>query len=230
MTTPKLIVMLTQDDYTVNNAAAIFDACKHSRAECFGAKEQGIPEQQLKALYAAIKQCGKTAVMEVVAYTEEECLRGAALAAECGCDILLGTTYFDSVNELCRHHRIQYMPFVGEVSGRPSILDGTAQDMIAQAQDYLENGVSGIDLLGYRYTGDAHTLCQQLIEKCGLPVCVAGSINSFDRLDEIKQIAPAYFTIGSAFFDQCFGESMVDQINAVCRYMTEESCDTPKSF
>jgi len=40
--------------------------------------------------------------LEVVAYTEKECIEGAKMAVECGCDILMGTIFFDSVNELCK--------------------------------------------------------------------------------------------------------------------------------
>ena len=40
---PKLIVMLTYNDLTVENAFEIFDGCKNSRAEFFGAKEKSLP-------------------------------------------------------------------------------------------------------------------------------------------------------------------------------------------
>ena len=46
-----------------------------------------------------------------------------------------------------------------------------------------------------------------------------GSVDDFVRLDEIKRISPWAFTIGSAFFDKKFGESIPEQINAVCSYM-----------
>ena len=50
---------------------------------------------------------------------------------------------------------------------------------------------------------------------------VAGSINSYERLDEIKKINPASFTIGSAFFNQCFGSDFGAQIDTVCSYMEQ---------
>ena len=34
--TPKLIVMLTHNDHTVENASEIFESCKHSNAEYWG--------------------------------------------------------------------------------------------------------------------------------------------------------------------------------------------------
>ena len=80
---PELIVMLTWHDYTVENAQQVFDECKDSMARCWGMKEHSLPVEQMKELYAKMKACGKTTFLEVVAYTEEEGLTGARLAAEC---------------------------------------------------------------------------------------------------------------------------------------------------
>ena len=38
--TPELIVMLTHNDITVNDAAAIFARCQHTRAQYIGIKDQ----------------------------------------------------------------------------------------------------------------------------------------------------------------------------------------------
>ena len=38
-----------------------------------------------------MKECGKTTFLEVVAYTEAECLEGAKMGVECGVDYLMGT-------------------------------------------------------------------------------------------------------------------------------------------
>ena len=51
------------------------------------------------------------------------------------------------------------------------------------------------------------------------PVCLAGSINSYQRLDEVKEASPWAFTIGGAFFEEKFGTSFEEQINAVCDYI-----------
>lgn len=214
-----LIVMLTYNDQTVSNAYEIFDQCKDSEAGFWGFKEKSLPIDQMKKLYAYMKDCGKTTFLEVVAYTEEECLEGARMAAECGCDILMGTVFFDSVHGFCREKGLRYMPFVGKVSGRPSVLEGTVEGMIREAEEYLAKGVYGIDLLGYRYVGDAAELNKRFVSEIKAPVCIAGSINSYQRLDEIKQTSPWAFTIGSAFFDQKFGESFSEQINRVCEYI-----------
>ncbi|MBO4457355.1 MAG: hypothetical protein J5802_06535 [Butyrivibrio sp.] len=214
-----LIVMLTYNDLTVPNAPEIFDRCKDSKAEYWGFKEDGLPLDKMKELYANIKACGKMAVLEVVAYTEDLCIKGAQMAVECGCDILMGTVYSDAVNNLCREHGIRYMPFVGKIYDRPSVLEGDIDDMIAEARSYIEKGAYGIDLLAYRYTGDYSELIRRFVSEVNAPVCIAGSVNSYERLDEIKDASPWAFTIGSAFFDKAFGDDFGEQIDKVCEYV-----------
>ena len=217
----ELIIMLTHNDRTVENAYQIFDQCKKSKAKLWGMKEKGISLEQMKKLYAYMKEWNKTTVLEVVAYAEKECMDGAKMAVECGCDILMGTLFFDSVNEFCKENNLKYMPFVGKVSGRPSILEGSVDAMTAEANEYLEKGVYGFDLLGYRYMGDAVTLNKKFVSRVNAPVCIAGSINSHKRLDEVKDTAPWSFTIGSAFFENKFDGTFRKQIDKVCAYMAK---------
>lgn len=218
---PELIVMLTWHDYTVENAAQVWEQCKSSKARFWGFKEHPLPLDQMKAIYDSMKQCGKTAFLEVVAYSEEKGLEGAKIAAACGCDILMGTKFFDSINDYCISHGIKYMPFVGKVTGRPSVLEGDIEDMIAEARNYIERGAYGIDLLGYRFTGDAIALNEALVAGVDAPVCLAGSIDSYERLDEVRRAAPWAFTIGSAFFENKFDGSFAEQVNKVCDYMSK---------
>ena len=218
---PLLIVMLTHDDKTVLNARELFETCSGSSADYFGFKEEPLPPNEMKELYALMKKCGKKTVLEVVAYDEKKCLEGAELAVWCGCDMLMGTMYYDSVAELCRKNGLKYLPFVGEVTGRPSVLGGTIEGMIAEAAELAKKGVDGFDLLGYRFTEDASELIARFVEGTDLPVVIAGSINSYERLDEIKKVDPWGFTIGSAFFENKFGGSFTEQINNVCSYIAE---------
>lgn len=216
---PELIVMLTYNDCTVENAPAIFEECKHSKAKFWGFKEEGLPLTQMKELFTHMKECGKTTVLEVVAYTEEEAMKGAQIAAECNCDILMGTKFSDCVNDFCKKNSLKYMPFVGNITGRPSVLEGSPKEMIAEAKACLEKGVYGFDLLGYRYTGDPFALNKKFISEINAPVCLAGSINSYQRLSEVKEASPWTFTIGKAFFENQFGDTFCEQINNVYDYM-----------
>ena len=218
---PELIVMLTHNDLTVTDAYEIFDQCKKSKAKFWGFKEEPLPLEQMQKLFAYMKDCGKTTFLEVVSYSEKECLEGARKAVACNCDFLMGTTFFDSVNDFCRTNHLNYLPFVGKITGRPSVLEGTPEEMINEANAYIAKGVYGIDLLGYRYTGDASLLNREFVKNMKVPVCIAGSVNSYERLQEIKAVAPWAFTIGGAFFENKFGGTMKEQIDKVCNFMKE---------
>ena len=115
---PELIVMLTHNDLTVENAYQVFEECRNTKALYWGFKEQPLPIEEMQRLYTRMKQCGKRTVLEVVAYTEAEGLEGAQMAATCGCDILMGTCYTPSIHQFCQQHDISYMPFVGQIVGR----------------------------------------------------------------------------------------------------------------
>ena len=219
MPAPQLIVMLTHNDRTVANAREIYLQNRHSQAQFWGFKEEPLPRQEMKDLFTLMKADGKTTFLEVVEYTENAGLAGAEAALECGCDILMGTKFYPSINQFCQANGLKYMPFVGELAERPTILRGNIADIIAEAQSYAAQGVHGIDLLGYRYTGDAAKLNAELVKSVSIPVCIAGSVNSYQRLDELKAAQPWAFTIGSAFFENQFSGSIAEQIDKVCEYM-----------
>ncbi|MEE1062286.1 MAG: hypothetical protein UH071_01330 [Paludibacteraceae bacterium] len=215
----ELIVMLTHNDLTVENAYEIFEQCQDTKALYWGFKEQPLPIEEMKRIYSKMKECGERTVLEVVAYTEAEGLEGAQMAATCGCDVLMGTCYSESIHKLCQQHNIAYMPFVGQITGRPSILMGSIDSMVEEAKRLKEKGVFGVDLLGYRYEQDAEQLISDVVNKVGNPVCVAGSIDSYERLQFIKKVQPWAFTIGSAFFENKFGDTFAEQINKVCDFI-----------
>ncbi|MHC1773412.1 MAG: hypothetical protein AB9907_17085 [Flexilinea sp.] len=213
--------MLTHNDKTVENAFDVFESCKDTPAKYWGFKEEGLPLHEMKRLCSYMKSCGKTTFLEVVAYTEGECLAGAKMAVDCGFDFLMGTLFFDSINEYTRKNNLHYLPFVGKISGRPSILEGTIEGMIDEANSLLKKGVYGFDLLGYRYTGDAVELNKQFVAGINAPVCLAGSVSSYKRLDEVKAAGSWTFTIGGAFFENKFNGSFAEQIIKVIDYMNK---------
>ena len=217
---PKLIVMLTHNDVTVPNAREIFESCKDTTAEFWGFKEVGLPLNEMKELCARMKECGKTTFLEVVAYTEEECLKGAQMAVDAGFDYLMGTLYFESVRKLALENHLKYLPFVGKIDGRPSVLSGSIEEIIAQGHELArKEGVIGFDLLGYRYVGDAVELNRRFVASQTVPVCLAGSVSSYQRLDEVKAAGSWTFTIGGAFFENKFDGTFAEQIDKVVAYM-----------
>ena len=220
---PELIVMLTHNDKTVENAIEVFEAAKDAPAKYWGFKEIGLPVDRMKLLVNKMKSAGKTTFFEVVAYTEDECIEGAKIGVECGFDILMGTLYFDSVKKVCDDAGMKYMPFVGKISGRPSVLDGTIEGMIQEANDLVDHkGIVGFDLLGYRFVGDAVKLNAEFVKHVKAPVCLAGSVASFQRLDEVKATGAWAYTIGGAFFEKKFADaSFGEQIKIVVDYMNK---------
>jgi hypothetical protein len=220
---PKLIIMLTHHDQTVKNAIQIFDECKNLPAEYWGFKDIGLPKEQMKQLVANIKKAGKTTVLEVVTYTETECLAAAKLALECNFDYLMGTIFYPSVFELLKNKPIKYFPFCGKVSQSPSILEGSVDEIITQANQMRNLGVAGFDLLAYRHVGDPEKLIQRFVTEMNAPVVIAGSIDSFARLDRMKEVQPWGFTIGGAFFNKKFvaNGSFGEQITKVLEYLNQ---------
>lgn len=216
---PNLIVMLTHNDLTIENAEEVFLQCKDSKARYWGFKESPLPMEQMHKLFLHMKECDKTTVLEVVAYDEASCVEGAQMAVACGCDILMGTKYYDSVADICRNNNIKYMPFVGTIDGRPSVLSGSIDEIREEVTMLSDKGVFGVDLLAYRYINDPDALIASMVNQNCAEVCVAGSIDSYDRLDYLLKCRPWGFTIGSAFFEHKFGTSISEQIDNVIDYL-----------
>ena len=201
----ELIVMLTHNDVTVPNALEVFTSCRDLPVKYWGFKDHGLEPAAMKQLVDVMKANGKTTFLEVVSYTEEECMRGARLGVECGFDYLLGTLYFDSVYEYVKKTDLKYCPFVGKVSQTPSILEGTVEEMLAQEAAFADKGIYGTDLLGYRYTGEnVDEFCADFVKEAKHPVCLAGSIGSEERIEKVKKMNPWTFTMGSALFAKNF--------------------------
>jgi hypothetical protein len=213
---PELIVMLTHHDKTVDHAIELFEELKDRPVRHWGFKDVGLDKERMKRLVDLMKASEKTTFLEVVSLSEREGVAGARLAVECGFDVLMGTVYFDSIHEVLKGSPVRYYPFVGRVHGHPSILDGPIDEVVDQTRALEERGVHGFDLLSYRYTGDALRLLREVVRATRrVPVVSAGSIDSYDRIADVRDAGAWGFTIGSAFFDKrfvpggSFGENMM---------------------
>jgi hypothetical protein len=69
------------------------------------------------------------------------------------------------------------------------------------------NGVSGLDLLAYRFDGDVEALLTRVCAAVEKPVVVAGSIDSPERIAAVVRSSAAGFTIGAAAFNGAFSGS-----------------------
>lgn len=215
----KIIIMLTHNDKTVGNAREIFEESKTLPTDFWGFKDVGLGKAEMSKLVDAMKNSNKTTFLEVVSYSEEACMNGAKLAVEMGFDYLMGTVYYKSVVDYLANKNIRFMPFCGKVSGSPSVLDGSFDEIIDDARFLISQGVYGIDLLAFRHedgAGLAREYCKAIRE----PVVIAGSISSFARIDFINEINPWAFTMGSALFTANFVPGgFHENLDAVLKYM-----------
>jgi len=220
---PQLIVMLTHHDLTVPNALQLFERTREYPIAHWGFKDVGLPPEAMQSLVKAMKAAGKTTFLEVVSLSEEEGLRGARLAVEFGFDILMGTVFFPSIGAYLKDKPVRYYPFPGRVHSHPSILDGTIDEIVTHARELETYGAHGLDLLTYRYTGDAAYLLDQVVKATKIPIVSAGSISSFDRITEVWDCGAWGFTIGSAFFDGEFVPrgSFEENVLAVCNWLEQ---------
>jgi hypothetical protein len=218
-----LIVMLTHNDVTVKQAKQEFISCSDLPVTYWGFKNLGLPLAEMQDLVTTMKEAGKTTFLEVVTLEEADCLAGAEMARSCGFDYLLGTVYYPSVAAFVKKHHIKYLPFCGTVTGHPSILSGSVEEIVADGLRLQELGVQGTDILAYRHKDHPEEVMRALCEALTMPVIAAGSIGSFDRIDIVEEINPWAYTIGSALFEHKFSdaptfrgqlEAVLDHVNS----------------
>src|SRR4030095_3784796 len=116
---------------------------------------------------------------------------------------------------------IQYYPFPGHIFGHPSSMDGTIDEVVTHAKFLESKGVPGMDLLSYRFIGDAPQLLTEVVKATTVPIVSAGSIDSYRRIAEVWMAGAWGFTIGSALFDKKFvpAGSFLDNTIAVCTWL-----------
>jgi hypothetical protein len=228
---PEFILMLTYNDQTVENAQELFEECKNTPVTHWGFKDVGLPAPKMKELVKAMKQAGKTTFLEVVSLSEQEGLAGAKLAVEAGFDILMGTVFFDSILDYLKNKPIKYYPFPGHVYSHPSILDGEIDQIVKHARFLEGKGVPGMDLLSYRFVGDAAALLRAVVAATNVPIVSAGSIESYKRLAEVRDSGAWGFTIGSALFDKKFvpNGTFKENIIAVCEWLEKNAVVEPQT-
>ncbi|MEM6415827.1 MAG: cupin domain-containing protein [Pseudomonadota bacterium] len=222
----RFIFMLTRNDRTVAEAADHLDTALSLGVRHVGFKDVGLPVSELKRLNKAIKAKGAKSYLEVVSLDRDSELASARAALDIGVDVLLGGTRVDDVAEIITHRSIEYFPFPGCVTGHPSVLEGTIQEIAESAAALASRGVvSGLDLLAYRSTNkDIQTLIRAVCEAANKPVIVAGSIASKDRIADVRAAGAAGFTIGTAALDGSYpanNEALESQLSAIVRDVAE---------
>ena len=217
----RFIFMLTRNDRTVEDASEQLQTALALGVRHIGFKDIGLPIAQLKALNATIKAGGATSYLEVVSLDRDSEIVSARAAVEIGVDILLGGTRVDDVLPVIAGSNIQYCPFPGRISGHPSVLEGTIEEIVESARALAaRDGVHGLDLLAYRSKEDVPALMKAVCAAVSKPVYVAGSIAGPERIGVVKDAGAAGFTIGTAALDGMYpapGKDVSSQLAAILR-------------
>lgn len=218
----RFIFMLTRNDRTVPEAAQHLDTALSLGVRHIGFKDVGLPVADLKALNTAIKAKGATSYLEVVSLDRESEVASARAAVEIGTDILLGGTRVADVLPILQGTGIEYYPFPGQITGHPSVLEGSVEDICESARALASHdGVHGLDLLAYRSPlPDIPAMIAAVCEAAGKPVIVAGSIADRARIEAVLGAGAAGFTIGTAALDGDYpteGEGLEAQLAAIVR-------------
>lgn len=203
---PDFIFMLTRADRTVADAEQRLDEALAAGVGHIGFKDIGLPWPALRRLSAAIRAAGAKVYLEVVSLDAPSEAASARAAVALGIDVLMGGTRPGVVAPIIAGAPIRYYPFPGEIVGHPSVLRGSLDSIVQSAQTLLAlEGVHGLDLLAYRFDGDAPELIRRVCQVAGArPVVVAGSLDRLERLEAVAAAGARAFTIGTAIFEGAF--------------------------
>jgi mannose-6-phosphate isomerase-like protein (cupin superfamily) len=198
----RFIFMLTRNDRTVEDASEQLKTALSLGVRHIGFKDVGLPIDRLKVLNQVIQADGATSYLEVVSLDQESEIASAKAATEIGVDVLLGGTRVDDVLPILAGTEIQYFPFPGRITGHPSVLEGSIEEIVKSAKALTaRDGVHGLDLLAYRSKEDVPALIKAVCAAVTKPVYVAGSIDTAERIAILKEAGAAGFTIGTAALD-----------------------------
>jgi len=217
----RFIFMLTRNDRTVENARQHLEAALSLGVRHIGFKDIGLPLDALKALCTTIKEAGATSYLEVVSLDRNSEIASAKAAVAIGIDILLGGTHVEDVLPILEGTPIRYCPFPGYITGHPSVLEGSIDEIVASAQALAtRDGVHGLDLLAYRSKENVPALMQAVCAAVSRPVYMAGSVDTPEQIAAIKAAGAAGFTIGTAALDGLYpaeGKDVPSQLAAIIR-------------
>jgi hypothetical protein len=224
------VFMLTHDDRTVGDAAEIMPTLADTGLRYVGFKDVGADLARQRELVGLAHNAGFEVMLEVVSTSKEAEMSSLRSAAEAGFDWVLGGTHGAETAGMLPEG-VRYCPFPGRVVDHPSILQGTIDEIAADAERLTAlDHVAGLDLLAYRHqTADPLELIRAVVERSSGPVIVAGSIASIDRAVAVGDAGAWGYTIGSAIFDGLLpgAPSIADQVRRVLEE-TASAAEAPR--
>jgi 4-hydroxythreonine-4-phosphate dehydrogenase len=206
MARPAFVFMLTRGDVTIADAREQLPHALAAGVSHIGFKDVGLPLGEMRALAGEIRAAGALLYLEMVSLDADAEAQGARTAVELGVDVLMGGVRPYVVEPIIAGTPIRYYPVAGEIVGHPSRLAGDIQSIATSAGALAARAeVHGLDLLAYRFDGDAPALVSAVCRAAGgKPVIVAGSIDCDERIAAIVAAGAAGFTIGTAALDAAF--------------------------
>jgi hypothetical protein len=198
----EFIFMLTRDDRTIADAVEVLDSVTDSGLRYVGFKDVGADPARQCQITTRAHELGLEVMLEVVSTSVESEANSVRSARAAGVDWVLGGTNPKVALEILAGTDIRYCPFPGTVTGHPSVLSGSIDD-IAASTSKLSGlaGVHGVDLLTYRHAeADPEKLTRAVVEACDGPVIAAGAVVTRDQIVLLDRAGAWGFTIGSAVF------------------------------
>ena len=203
--TPVFIFMLTRNDRTIPDAFERLEEALEAGVRHIGFKDVGLPIGDLVRLADRIRAAGGRVYLEVVSLEEASEVASAKSAVSLRVDVLMGGTRPAAITPVIAGSGIEYFPFPGRIVGHPSVLTGTAEEIVESAKALAAmDGVHGLDLLAYRFSGDVEDLISRVCASVAKPVVVAGSIDRAERIQAVTTTGAWGFTVGTAALDGAF--------------------------
>ena len=221
----EFIFMLTHHDVTVPQALELFERVKGTGLRCIGCKDIGLEVSALRELFSRMKNAQMKTFLEVVTMEEREHFDGVNKAIEIGADYLIGGMP-QHTEKTIRHleerkSETKFFPYIGRIVGHPCLLRGTIGEIVSDAKRTQKLGADGINLLAYRYDGNIQKLIESVQSSTDIPLVIAGNIDSYERIREMKRLGVWAYTIGGAIMENRFlpGKDEAEQIKAVLSEM-----------
>jgi len=206
--------MLTRNDETIPNARAIYASIAELGLRHVGCKDVGLEKPELAKLIADIRFHGHKSYLEVVSESDDSMERSAHTAVEVGADYVIGGTAVERIQKVIAGTGMKFFPYIGSIVGHPCLLRGSIKEIVDDAKRVEQQGVDGINLLAYRYDGDVPALVRSVAAATPLPLICAGSVDSVERIETLRDLGVWAFTIGTAALDGSFvpGKPLDDQL------------------
>lgn len=195
------VFMLTRNDETVVGARQLVPAIVEAGIRHVGCKDVGLPIDEVALLFADLRSAGCTTYLEAVSTTPEANVASARAALQVRPDHFIGGTERTTAAAILADSGIRHWPYVGAVVGHPCLLRGTQSEIVADARLARAEGADGINLLAFRWDRDPEQLAAAVVAAVDIPVLIAGSINSANRIAAARSAGAAAFTIGTAILD-----------------------------